>query len=161
MSKKVKSCQCHTQSCFICLDDCIKGNLCQVDVSYAWHDSCVTTKSSLTAWTTKSDWIGWELVTTGTEHKLGSPCTWTWPPSTNFNFDLCKDRWRGPTTAHWAWGKNNDVREIGTREGEEERPRESVSAMTAKQGLAGSLKETINVCSQILFHCVAITFRPK
>lgn len=65
------------------------------------------------------------------------------------------------TTANSAWGKNNDVREIGELEGEEERETERISAMTAKQGLAGSVKETITVCSESLFHCVGITFRQK
>ena len=38
------------------------------------------------------------------------------------------------------------------RERERERNRERISAMTAKQGLAGSLRETISVCSESLFH---------
>lgn len=45
----------------------------------------------------------------------------------------------------------------GRERRDRDRERERISAMTAKQGLAGSLKETISVCSESLFHCVAIT----
>lgn len=118
-----------TQSCPIKSEWIYKGNLCRVDVSHAWHGSCVTVKSPASLNPTGLDERGWQQNLH--IHKLQCSCAhcslWICRCNTlwlraNFNFDLTQ-RQMG-VNPQLPWGMNNDVRQIGERE--EEGRRENI-----------------------------------